>query len=121
MWAFNFFLKVKQGLKIKEQFDPFLVFLVSMLKLSPNIMLIPFKQSRVITYMPLPITSHTKIIFAIKWVLKLLRDKYRVINLERVVELLSSSIYSRGLSYLKKEEFYEVATRNRHLLNNFIR
>src|SRR3546814_2431241 len=41
--AFNNFLKIKQGLKLKEFFDPYIIFLVSMMKITPDISFLSLK------------------------------------------------------------------------------
>ena len=39
--AFNLFIDLKQNLKLKENIDPFYVFLVAMIKITPEILLFP--------------------------------------------------------------------------------
>lgn len=41
------------------------------------------------------ISWHKKLIFATKWVVKLLRDRYKKLKLNDVVEILHSAIYSK--------------------------
>src|ERR1700753_931804 len=75
--AFNTFLKIKNGLKIKEQFDPSLVFLIAMMKISPVIILLPIKNSGMVQGVPFPINKRKQVTFAVRWVIKLLRDNFR--------------------------------------------
>src|SRR5277367_6232806 len=37
--AFNFFIKIKHGIKIQENFDPSFLFLIAMLKITPLLIL----------------------------------------------------------------------------------
>jgi len=117
--AFKFFLAIKNGLKLREHFNPFLIFLVSMLKLTPTIMLSPLKRSGVVYGVPVPITFRKQITFAVKWVVKLLKDSSRVVSVSRVVDLLTSAIYARGLSFEKKQAMYKTAVLNTHYLRFF--
>jgi hypothetical protein len=64
--AFNNFLKIKQGLKLREKFDPFLIFLVSMMKITPNVILMPLKKSGVMQGVPFPISFKKQVTFAVK-------------------------------------------------------
>jgi hypothetical protein len=43
IWAYNFLRKLKYRLKIKEKFDPSLIFFFSLVKLSPVVLLCPYK------------------------------------------------------------------------------
>jgi ribosomal protein S7 len=109
-------LLIKQGLKFREKFDPFLIFLVSMMKITPNIVLISHKKSGIIHGVPFPISARKQITFSVKWVLKLLKDSDRVVKVSRIIDLLISSIYNRGISIKRKKEVYRNALRNRHLI-----
>jgi ribosomal protein S7 len=118
-FAFNFLLKVKSGLKLREHFDPFYVFLVAFFSLTPNIRLFPFKRSGLVHGVPVSISFNKKISFAVKWVIKFLKDKSRVVFVPKVVELLVLAIYSKGLSFKKKQDLYSVAFLNQHHLRFF--
>ena len=114
--AYNMFLNIKYQLKIKEKFDPYFVFLIAMMKISPSVLLIPLKRSGVIQGVPFPITDRKKVTFAIKWVIKLLKDSKKVVTVARIVELLVSSIYGRGATIKKKRMYYFKGINNRGLL-----
>jgi len=73
--AFNNFILVKQGLKRKEQADPYKLFLVSMMRVTPNIYLLSLKLGGRSVGVPLPITEKNKVTMGVKFVIKLLRDK----------------------------------------------
>jgi len=103
LWAFNFFSKLKYDLKIKEHIDPNLIFFFAMIKITPNVLLFPYKLGGKVQGVPLPISWHKKLIFATKWVIKLLRDKYRIIKLVDVSEIILSAIYDKGLAIKKKK------------------
>jgi len=117
--AFNNFLKIKFELKIREKYDPFLVFLVSMMRITPSLILKPVKKSGISYGVPFPVSHRKQVTFAIKWVLKLLRDSNRIAKISRIVELLVSAIYNKGLSIRKKIGLYKVALRNRPFIKFF--
>jgi hypothetical protein len=63
LFAFKFFLFIKYQLKIREKHDPFLLFLISMLKLTPKIFLKPINISATSKGVPLPISLEKSIKF----------------------------------------------------------
>lgn len=117
--AFNTFLKIKNVLKTKEDYDPSLVFLVALIKITPVVILRPFKTSGVVHGVPLPITYKKQFTFACKWVIKLLKDSFRSVSPNDVADLLVSSIYDKGLAIKRREDVYKAAYLNRHLLKFF--
>jgi len=54
--AFNFFLKIKQGLKISEDFDPSFTFLISLLNVTPSLNISSFSRLNNTLEIPLPVT-----------------------------------------------------------------
>jgi ribosomal protein S7 len=119
LWAFNFFNKVKLLLKQKFKKDPNFIFLLSMSQITPSILLFPFKLGGKINGVPLPISWRKKWTFATKWVIKLLKDKSRVINLQELSTLLILAIYNKGLA-LKKKNYYNIlSSKNRYLMKYF--
>jgi len=47
---------------------------------------------------------------------RFIKQKYGVIKIENLVELLISSLYKRGSLYEQKIELYKKSIENRHLL-----
>jgi len=84
LWAFNFIIKLKKELKKQEQIDPLLSLFLALINITPEVLLFPYKTGGEIYSVGMPITIKKQIIFAIKWVIKLLKDKYRIINLENM-------------------------------------
>lgn len=117
--AFNLFLNLKYNLKLEESFDPFFIFLVSMMKLSPEFTLSALKLSGIIYWLPIPITLKKKITLSVKWAVKLLRTKNNRRKLDVIVKALKSSIYNKGILLLEKKSFYSKGLMNRHLLKYF--
>lgn len=117
--AFNNFLKIKQLLKRKEMSDPYYIFLISMMKITPEVFFTTVKLGGGNYSVPMPITEKKKIVFAIKWALKLLRDKYKVLKIDLVSNLLVDALYGEGLAMEQKKALYKIATRRRHLLKFF--
>lgn len=119
IWAFNFMLNLKYKLKLKEEFDPNLIFFFAMVKITPNVLLFPYKLGGKLQGVPLPISLNKKLTYATKWVIKLLRDKHRRLKLSDLVDVLISAIYNKGLSYKKKIKSYNEGFENRFLIRYF--
>jgi ribosomal protein S7 len=66
LFAFNFFIKVKHELKIREDADPLLIFFAALLKITPDVILFPYRRSGVVNMVPMPITIKKQITFATK-------------------------------------------------------
>lgn len=64
--------------------DPYYIFLISMMKITPEVFFTTVKLGGGNYSVPMPITEKKKIVFAIKWALKLLRDKYKVLKIDLV-------------------------------------
>jgi ribosomal protein S7 len=64
--AFNQVLCIKQGLKHREMNDPFLIFLVAMMKITPDIMFSSIKLGGASYNVPLPITENQRVVFSVK-------------------------------------------------------
>jgi len=119
LWAFNFFNKIKYELKQKEHIEPNLIFLFALVKITPNVLLFPYKIGGKTEGVPLAISWQKKLIFATKWVIKLLKDKYKRVKLNDIVDILQSAIYSKGLAIRKKFYFNYLSTTNRYLIRYF--
>lgn len=119
IWAYNFFIKVKYGLKIKENIDPNILFLYSLLKITPCILLLPLKIGGKVQGVPLPISWKKRLTYSTKWVIKLLKEKNKRVKLEDVVEVLILALYNKGLSFEKKINTYKEGRANRFLIKYF--
>lgn len=64
--AFNNFLKIKQNLKFKEFFDPSIIFLVSLVKVSPDIILLPVRLGGKSYGVPMPITERKRVSLSVR-------------------------------------------------------
>jgi hypothetical protein len=49
-------------------------------------------------------------------VIKLLKDKYRILNINIVISILINSLRNEGLSIEKKKKIHKEAIRNRYLI-----
>jgi len=56
LWAFNFFNNLKYQLKLRERLEPNLVFFFSLVKITPNVLLFPFKIGGKVEGVPLAIS-----------------------------------------------------------------
>jgi len=84
-------LKLKQALKLKEQNDPYLIFLVAMLKVTPCVLLRSIRLGSGSKGIPMPISEQKQIAYAIKWTLKLLKEKQGSLKVSSLAELLVAS------------------------------
>jgi len=112
---------LKYELKRKEDIEPNIIFYIAMLKITPKVLLYPYIIGRRIQYVPLPIGWKKRLTFATKWVIKLLKNKYRNVTLLNVTEILTLAIYDKGLAIKEKEAYYKMSTQNRYLLKYFKR
>jgi len=51
---------------LRENIDPLLVFFVALLKITPDVILFPFRRSGAVNMVPMPITIKKQITFATK-------------------------------------------------------
>lgn len=51
---------------MKEKYDPFLVFLVAFMKITPAVILLPRRQGGKVFSAPFPITPKKQVTFAVK-------------------------------------------------------
>jgi len=106
-------------LKKSESIDPLLIFFVAITNITPEVLLFPLKLGGVTSEVAMPITSRKQIIFATKWVIKLLRDKYSILKVMTVTNILLDSIRNVGLGVEKKEFIHKIAKNNRFLMKYF--
>lgn len=119
LWAFKFLCDLKFELKMHEGIEPFWIFLVALMKIAPEVLLFPKKRGGGLQWVPLPISEKKQYTFAIKWVIKLLKDKFRVVKISTVVDVLVGAVYGKGLAIEKKDSIHAVADLNRHLVRFF--
>jgi len=96
--------------------DPNFILLVSLYKITPEIIIFPFHKGRFVNKVAMPITLKKQITFACKWIIKSLKDKYRIINLRQIVELLINSVYNSGIAIEKKKNVYTESIKNKQFL-----
>lgn len=116
LWAFTFFINVKFCLKEYECIDPLVSFFIAMSNITPQVLLFPLKSGGIVNEVAMPITVRKQIIFATKWVIKLLKDKFGILNVMDVVTVLYYAIRDQGLGVRKKKEIHALAIKNRFLI-----
>lgn len=114
--AFNIFILVKQGLKFKEKNDPYKIFLVALMMVTPNVYLLPIKLGGRSVGVPMPISEKKKITLGVKFVIKLLKERMVSLTVKSIVDALSASIYGQGAAIERKMSLYKSGNQNRHLL-----
>lgn len=88
LWTWNFSCDLNFKIKQMEGVDPFWLFLTAMVKITPSIILFPFKMGGAVHGVPMPISERKRYTFAVKWVLKAIRDRDRRLNIFTVAEAL---------------------------------
>lgn len=119
LWAISFFNNVKYKLKFMENTDPFRLFLISMLRITPTVILFPLRLGGTVQGVPMPISERKQYTFAVKWVIKALRDKNRRITIDTVVSTLIDAIYEEGIAIDKRNELNKTARFNKALTRFF--
>jgi len=119
--AFNFFLKLKLSLKLNSDLDPYLVFLIAMLKITPKVILRPRWIGGKPKGIPFPLNEKKQVMFANKWIIKLLKDRDDSLSVLTLSDLLLWTLEGRGESIRKKEAVHKMAIENRYLLKKFIK
>jgi len=119
LWAYNTMLNLKFKLKLRENIEFHIIFLLSMLKITPNILLSYLKIGGIKQGVPLAISWKKKITYAVKWIIKSLNDKHNKIKLKDIIEEIVLSIYNKSFSYKIKKRTYIEGFSNRFLLKRF--
>jgi len=114
--AYNYMQKLKQKLKNKEKIEFHIIFIFSLLKLSPNIILSYLKIGGTQQGVPLSISWRKKITYAIKWIKTSLINKYKTIKIEQLVNELTLCIYNKALSSQIKNKTYIEGFSNRFFI-----
>jgi ribosomal protein S7 len=81
--------------------------------------LFPKKLGGKVLGVPLPIGERKSYTFAIKFIIKLLKDKYRIVSLNKLVELFYATLYNKGDAIDKKLSLYKIGLENRDLVRFF--
>jgi len=119
--AFNIFTLVKWHLKLREKFNPYKLFLVSMMMVTPNIQLLPIKLGGRSIGVPVVIAEKKKASLAVKFIIKLLKERMVSLSAKFVADLLGDSIYAKGFAFERKLILYKTGSQNRHLLAKLFR
>lgn len=114
--AYNRLLKIRQKLKIKENADPYFVFLVALMRITPNMLTVRMRFGGMTQEVPVPISEERRISFGVKWVIKLLKDKQQRLSVDTIVNLLLSTIYGKSPALTKKLQLHAKGVQNRHLI-----
>jgi len=115
--AFNFIIKLNFFLKIREEgYDPSFIFTIAFMNITPLFFIRNIWMGNVSKSLPFPLIEEKKFSFAIMYFFRFIKQKYGIIKIENLVELLISSLYKRGLLYEQKIGLYKKSMENRHLL-----
>lgn len=120
MKAFNIFVILKYSLKLEENYDPYYVFLISMMRLSPEFVLSALKLSGIIYWLPAPITLKKKVTLSVKWAIRLLKNSRGRRKWILLIKALKSSIYNKGPLMLEYKSYYTKGLVNRQMLQYFV-
>lgn len=119
VWAFNLMCNLKYELKIRECIEPFWSFLIALLNIAPDVLLFPKKRGGGLQWIPLPVSPKKQYTFAVKWIIKLMRDKSRIVTSTSLCDVLVQAIYDKGPAIEKKKSVHAIADLNRHLVRFF--
>jgi ribosomal protein S7 len=111
--AFNKIINLKLALKIREDFDPFFIFLVSMMRMQPQIVLVPMRRSGVISEVPFPITPQKQLTLAVRWLIKALKNSSQKFEINNISNIMVSSIYKKGPVLQRRFEVHKRALFNK--------
>lgn len=89
------------------------------MKITPEVLLFPIKRGGGIQLVPLPITERKQYTFGVKWVIKLLRDKNRIVTISSLSDALIMAVYNKGVSIEKRDSVNTIANMNRHMARFF--
>ncbi len=117
--AYNFLLKLKNKLKLKEKIEFHIIFIFSLLKITPHIILSYLKIGGMKQGVPLFISWRKKITYAVKWIKIAMTKKYKSIKIDNLANEISLCIYDKGLSSQIKKKTYIEGFSNRFLLKRF--
>jgi ribosomal protein S7 len=117
--AFNFLVRIREGIKIKECVDWNLVFLVSMLNITPKVDLFLLRMGGGNKKVPLPISESKQISLAVKLLKSLSKSNKRTVNVDIMVNLISESLYNKGDAVQKNLDAHSLAILNRYLIRYF--
>jgi len=87
-----------------------------MMMVTPNIYLLPLKLGGRSVGVPLPISEKKKISLGVKFIIKLLKEKFNTLSIKLLVDTLVNSIYAKGHAIERKLNVYKIGSQNRHLL-----
>lgn len=117
--TYNIMLNIKQKIKLIENNEFHIVFLFSLLNITPNILLSYLKIGGNKQGVPLAISWKKKITFAIKWIKKAIIDKFKKIKLNSLINEIINLNYNKGLSIQFKKKAYIEGLSNKFLLKKF--
>lgn len=63
--AFNFMIKLKYYLKLKEHVDPYWIILIALMKISPDVLVYPLKLGGAVQKVPLFICARKQYTFSV--------------------------------------------------------
>lgn len=119
LWAFNFSIKIKINFKKIMPVNPNAVFFYTVTKISPCVLIFLYRIGGKFREVALNISWYKKIIFATKWIIKLLIDTHGRVKLRDVVEVMVLSVFNKGLSMKKRYIYCKSGVPNRSLIRKF--
>jgi ribosomal protein S7 len=120
LWAFKFLIQLRLNIKQREELNPFWIIITGLVKVSPDFILFSKRLGAVVHKVPLPIRERKQYTFAIKFVVKMVKDKFPRLQPFLVGEMVRwSTLHDGGQSMDMKIRMYEEGIKNRHLLKFF--
>jgi ribosomal protein S7 len=112
-------VQLKYYLKVIEEVDPVLIFFFAITNITPEFLLFPLKMAGIVNEVAMPISFKKQIIFAVKWAIKLIKTRYRIISYKQLCLLFLLANREKGIAMKKKLQTQQEAIRNRYLVRYF--
>jgi len=91
----NLFYNLKYQLKLRENTEPYLIFLVAMLNISPQIFPRKLWVAGANRTLAFPIFLKKQVFLGIRWLLQYSREN-RKLNIDKLIQVLIESLYNKG-------------------------
>ena len=113
--SINFYYQLKYKLKIKENENPCIIFLIGMINISPIIFPINLWVGGAKRILAFPLFIKKQITLGKLLLIKSCKEK-RIVKKEKLADFLIESFYDIGSQWQKKKELYDACIENRLFL-----
>lgn len=111
--AISLLNEIKFFLKLHEKKDPYFVFLVGMLRITPSVINFTIQLPKRTATVPFPITARRRVLMAVKWVFRILKGRKQKVS-RLLADVIFLSVYNKGPAVRAKKRVYRIAMKNKH-------